>query len=57
MFGDLNTAGSHVAELKKHPLEYPMLGQLNDRPRTTYLTKLRNPGPLPERNQSVAEVE
>ena len=57
VFGDLNTAGSHVAELKKHPLEYPMLGQLNVRPRTTYLAKLRNPGPLPERNQSVAEVE
>jgi Fe-S-cluster-containing dehydrogenase component len=42
VFGDLNTAGSNVARLKAQPLDYPMLGQLNVRPRTTYLAKVEN---------------
>ena len=45
IFGDLNTPNSMVARLKKHPLDYPMLGELNTRPRTTYLARLRNPNP------------
>lgn len=49
IFGDLNTPDSQVAGLKVHPLDYAMLGELNVRPRTTYLAKLRNPGPLGER--------
>jgi MoCo/4Fe-4S cofactor protein with predicted Tat translocation signal len=43
VFGDLNTPGSKVAALKTNPLDYAMLGELNTRPRTTYLAKLRNP--------------
>src|SRR5262249_4565386 len=42
-FGDLNDPASNVARLKKHPLDYPMLGQLNTRPRTTYLARILNP--------------
>jgi molybdopterin-containing oxidoreductase family iron-sulfur binding subunit len=42
VFGDLNAPGSKVARLKKHPLDYSMLGQLNTRPRTTYAAKVRN---------------
>ncbi|HXT11078.1 MAG TPA: TAT-variant-translocated molybdopterin oxidoreductase [Candidatus Angelobacter sp.] len=45
VFGDLNTADSRVAKLKTHPLDFSMLGELNTRPRTTYLAKLRNPNP------------
>ena len=43
VFGNLNDPGSKVARRKNHPLDYPMLGGLNTRPRTTYLAKLRNP--------------
>jgi molybdopterin-containing oxidoreductase family iron-sulfur binding subunit len=43
VFGDLNTPGSEVSRLKSLPLDYSMLGQLNTRPRTTYLAKVENP--------------
>jgi molybdopterin-containing oxidoreductase family iron-sulfur binding subunit len=43
VFGDLNDPTSRVARVKKHPLDYSMLGELNTRPRTTYLARLRNP--------------
>jgi len=43
VFGDLNAAESKVAALKRLALDYSMLGELNTRPRTTYLAKLENP--------------
>jgi molybdopterin-containing oxidoreductase family iron-sulfur binding subunit len=45
VFGDLNDPHSRVSRLKKHPLDYLMLGELNTRPRTTYLAKVQNPPP------------
>jgi molybdopterin-containing oxidoreductase family iron-sulfur binding subunit len=48
VFGDLNDPNSKVAKLKKEPLDYSMLGQLNTRPRTTYLAKVTNPNPAIE---------
>jgi Fe-S-cluster-containing dehydrogenase component len=42
VFGDMNDTQSRVAHLKKAPLNYLMLGELNTRPRTTYFAKLRN---------------
>ncbi len=45
VLGDLNQREHRVNRLKASPLNYSMLGQLNTRPRTTYLARLRNPHP------------
>jgi MoCo/4Fe-4S cofactor protein with predicted Tat translocation signal len=44
-FGNINDQSSQVAQLKAEPLNYHLLGELNTRPRTTYLARLRNPNP------------
>ena len=49
VFGDINDASSRVAQLKKDPRNYSLLGDLNTRPRTTYLASIRNPNPELER--------
>jgi len=45
VFGDLNDENSRVAKLKKTPLDYGLLTELNTQPRTSYLATVRNPNP------------
>ena len=44
-FGDLRDASSRVAKAKADPRNYALLAELNTKPRTTYLSKVRNPNP------------
>ena len=47
-FGDIRDTSTRVAKAKADPRNYALLDELNTRPRTTYLTKVRNPNPALE---------
>jgi molybdopterin-containing oxidoreductase family iron-sulfur binding subunit len=57
VFGDINDAGSRVAQTKKSPLNYSLLAELNTRPRTTYLAIVRNPNTELEPTPAAAAAE
>ncbi len=44
-FGNIRDPQSRVSSMKQQDRDYVMIGELNNRPRTSYLANLRNPHP------------
>ncbi|HTU25638.1 MAG TPA: 4Fe-4S dicluster domain-containing protein, partial [Pirellulales bacterium] len=55
-FGNLNDPKAKVRQVKASPLNYALLGELNTRPRTTYLARVRNANVELEKIETPADV-
>jgi molybdopterin-containing oxidoreductase family iron-sulfur binding subunit len=55
-FGDLRDQSSRVTKAKADPRNYALLEELNTKPRTTYLAKVRNPNPELEGARTSTDV-
>lgn len=47
-FGDITDQKSKISAVRQSPRHYTMLDELNAKPRTTYLARIRNPNPALE---------
>lgn len=47
-FGDITDQKSKISSVRQSPRHYTMLEELNAKPRTTYLARIRNPNPALE---------
>ncbi len=52
VFGNLNDSNSQVNKWKAQARNYSLMGELNTRPRTTYLAEVRNPNPELEESRA-----
>ena len=57
VFGNINDTHSRVATLKADPRNYALLGEVNTRPRTTYLAGVRNPNPALRDEETASLME
>ena len=55
VFGDLSDKNSEVSRMLANDRSYQMLGELNTKPRTAYLARIRNPNPELEKLEKKEE--